>query len=525
MPGIELAINTLFELLIGQGTSYTDLAKLKMQGKSYPVLISKGIKGDNLDEVLRSPDKITRLNHLDPLSFSELLLASLLINFEDGKPDNFILQALPNDTYCIIGIDNDHAFVPPLGRKNGKTVVWVKCILYCLDSMQQPIHPVARERFLSFIPEQWMRLWLNRLRDKAENYNRLFSSKEREYLFDKQSVVIAIPFRQNSIVQLYQRFMRVQMALKESPQLTGMELLRLVIPPLGIRYEKAFHNYPHPLERFFSLTNTQYSLAVKGNYQTLVGSRQLLQSMQISEQVMMDQFPGQGPTAALQELQLIEQERRYHGHHLQKIRDALQSGDPASFLNLKLDLSKERVINGMPGFFNGIDFKAMQLRGKPDIKKQTLIFSALLTGNYRTISFKGCAVLDRNSWQNLINTSPMLLTLDLCECPEINDEFLLLLEQANFLNRLRLVDLPKLTSVTLPHSSLRRLQIIRCHRLQQLTFSHTLKHLSLESCWELTALNVKLYELRLLRSSLMVTNVMLFMLESLRIHACPKLVP
>ena len=111
------------------------------------MLISQGIKGENLHEVLTDPAKADRIDQLDPLAFSELILASLLVNFEDAKPDNFILELLPQGTYRLIGIDNDHAFVPPL-VKEGSSTVQVKCILYCHDLMQKPIHPCAKERSL-----------------------------------------------------------------------------------------------------------------------------------------------------------------------------------------------------------------------------------------------------------------------------------------------------------------------------------------------------------------------------------------
>ena len=79
--------------------------------KSYPVLLSQGILGDNLHDALSDPVKAKQLEKLDPLAFSELLLASMLVNFEDAKPDNFILERLPNDTYRLVGM-----FQPPLRR-------------------------------------------------------------------------------------------------------------------------------------------------------------------------------------------------------------------------------------------------------------------------------------------------------------------------------------------------------------------------------------------------------------------------
>ena len=83
-----------------------------------------------------------------------------------------------------------------------------------------------------------------------------------------------------------------------------MELLRLVIPPLGIRYEEAFM----PTRRQwtdFSLTKTQYSVAIAGRYQTLINSRHMLKSMAIPEKSILEKTAEQGPILALKELESI----------------------------------------------------------------------------------------------------------------------------------------------------------------------------------------------------------------------------
>jgi hypothetical protein len=518
MPGVEYAIDKLFELLIGHGTSFTDLAKLTpANGESYPVLISQGIQGENLHDVLSDPIKARQLEKLDPLAFSELLIASLLVNFEDAKPDNFILELQPNGTYRLVGVDNDHAFVPPLVKEGGSTVQ-VKCILYCLDLMKQPIHPAARERFLSFTPERLLRLWLNQLNEQNQRYCALFSEIERRELFDtkkRPGMVIPIPFKTGAIAEIYQKFQRLQLALKESPQLSGLELLRIVIPSLGIRYEEAFHSCKNPLERFLSLTSTQYSIAIAGRYQTMINSRQMLQSMAIPEKSAWNKAAEQGPTQALQELQRLQQEIEASAQQLQQIRDALQAGHADHFNKLQLDTVKEKVINGVPGAFTGIDFSEMP------IERQKNVLAAILTGSYRSLRFKGCMVLDKKSFSRLYSHSPHLLSLELNESSTIDEKTLVQLSEARYLALLRLKKLTQLKEIRLPHPTLRQLYIENCQGVKKLTISNTLKVLSIDACWNLSAVEAKIYEGGKLAKDVPSS----FVLQTLHLKACPKLQP
>lgn len=61
------------------------------------------------------------------------------------------------------------------------------------------------------------------------------------------------------------------------------------------------------------------------------------------------------------------------------IRNALQDGYVGPFNQLQLDTLKEKVINGIPGVFKGINFRTMPL------ETQKTVLSAVLTGNYRSL--------------------------------------------------------------------------------------------------------------------------------------------
>jgi hypothetical protein len=55
-----------------------------------------------------------RLKNLDEQSLSDMILMAMLINPEDGKSDNYIVEPLPTnpEKYRLVCVDNDQAFVP-----------------------------------------------------------------------------------------------------------------------------------------------------------------------------------------------------------------------------------------------------------------------------------------------------------------------------------------------------------------------------------------------------------------------------
>jgi len=184
------------------------------------------------------------------------------------------------------------------------------------------------------------------------------------------------------------------------------------------------------------------------------------------------------------------------------------------------------VINGQRGFFEGIDFSAMKSKGKPDLKRQETVLKALLTGNYRTLRLSGCAPFDQTALKKLLRNSPQLLHLDLSHCPKVDETMLASLSEASYLNHLRLSNLPQLPQISLPHPTLRHLQIDHCQGLLQLTLSHTLKTLSVNACWRLTSIEAKLFKTSRFRGARLTKQAPNdFVLERIQLTACPQLQP
>lgn len=519
MPGLQFAVESLFGLLTGNGVSNSELAKITFEdGLSYPVMVSQGVVGENLHDVLRDPHKMSILQELDPMAFSELFLTSLLVNFEDAKPDNFIVSRLPNGQYQLVSIDNDHAFVPPLNRTfYGTTQLQLKCIIYCLDIMKEPLHPLTRKRFLSIPTEQLLTLWLRRVELKNAQYEALFSEDERETLAAKHNVVLFTYLESNAIEELYEKFDRLQNTLKELPELTFIEILRIIFPQLGIRYEEALNKHPAPLGRFASLTNTSYSSTMNYYFQTLVAAPpSLLTSMNI--------FAYNLPVSNIcksmvEQVSSIGKQRTNAKMQLQKIQQELYEGIFEQYTRLQT-LYKEQVLSGTAHGLSPFDFSLIK---KPEVQQQ--VFEAICVGTYQALSFQGCSLLNAYSWRKIAQSSPELFSLELNDCSSINTDFFSLLHIATLLNRLILKKLKEITHIELPHPHLERLQIEDCPKLKTLYLSPNLKQLSLISCSNLESVKSRQYVQSRIYNPYLSTTSNPLILQSLFLRHCPKLRP
>lgn len=159
LPGVEIAVRELARRLFGvNAMPYAELVRwskkvpgTKSLGPGTPVLISQGVAGPTLAEVISAKDTSIQdrtLKNLEPESLSEALILALLTMPEDGKPDNYICEPTETGQYRLIGIDNDHAFAPPVATERGHKELKVKCCLFCLDQMMDQIAPKCRKTLL-----------------------------------------------------------------------------------------------------------------------------------------------------------------------------------------------------------------------------------------------------------------------------------------------------------------------------------------------------------------------------------------
>ncbi|MFN7095116.1 MAG: hypothetical protein ACK4M7_07110, partial [Burkholderiales bacterium] len=107
LPAYEYAATSFMRHLgMSQVPRSELLAFYNPQEGLYPVLLSQAIEGKPVYKVWEDD---SQFNKLDPIHTGWLIIASMLLNPEDSKEDNFILS--PDGKY-LVPIDNDHAFLP-----------------------------------------------------------------------------------------------------------------------------------------------------------------------------------------------------------------------------------------------------------------------------------------------------------------------------------------------------------------------------------------------------------------------------
>ncbi|MBW8308179.1 MAG: hypothetical protein K0M45_00810 [Candidatus Paracaedibacteraceae bacterium] len=259
LPGYEEAVGELTRRVIEFGAPYGGLFRFS---DGVPAWISQAIPGDPLYWVLEKDPE--RLRKLDPIAISKMILMAMLVNPEDGKPDNYIVEPHPDKPglYRLSCPDNDHAFVPSFAKAKinrsatpDKTVAQVKTILYCLDNMNEPIPEETRNLFIKEDPFTLLHNWLYALRRYNSHYQCLYPDPQEVYqLFQKKGVILGIPFQKGTIRHLYNKWMRLKDLLQESAIensfLTPLELLSKLEPRLAALYHNAFDQNTTILKRF-----------------------------------------------------------------------------------------------------------------------------------------------------------------------------------------------------------------------------------------------------------------------------------
>jgi hypothetical protein len=326
LPGLEEATGRLTRQLIGFGAPYTDLVKLGEGEDAVPCLISQGVPGDTLLKVLKTDPKL--LESLDEEDLSGMLIAAMLTNPEDGKPDNYIVMLHPTKPgkYRIIGIDNDQAFVPAIVKEQPDKEFWtgkpvpvaqVKTILYCLNQMKSPIHPNIRTIIGNALPDLFLEKWLRGLEQVNKQHYGLFTTSEQNQAFKQHKSFIGVPFQRGAVKHIYEKFVLLRDLIAENPEITHIELLNKLEPRLAKRYQEALNKDISVEARFKEVDHPFYEVKLdnqKGeSHTTTTESGDILQSMGIplKEEIFNSIRLGKEncPVQALQELEAIRKEK------------------------------------------------------------------------------------------------------------------------------------------------------------------------------------------------------------------------
>lgn len=517
LPGLEEAVGRLTRKLIGHGAPFVDLANLKGE----PVLISQAVTGESLQDVLKkTPDKNPeQLHHLDPQSLSEMLLVAMLVNPEDGKPDNYILQPLAEDPtrFRLVGIDNDHAFVPAVAREQKQglfqkhEVVQVKSVLYCLNQMKHKVHPRVRKHFIATDPSAVLKEWLIELKDVNDRFNMLFTRDQGDTFFSNRDCFLGIPLKDTMIPHLYQKMLRMQQMLEENEAITHLDLLIQLEPQLGKRYQLALDKPCSVLQRFEDVDGIFYSKAIAGHHLTKINSHHILQSMDIlsKKSILQEIRDGKAysPHVGLQQLEKLTKQQT----------EAIITRAITQNLGITQALSELLLPEKQETLLAQLDFKTMSVQGQQGIIRW-LQGQPDMMNQWRMMSFKYSSVLTGTDLVTIEMGN--LRSLDLRGCSRLPDTILTLLAQkCRGLEKLNLSENksfqemhPGFLGTTPLFQNLKTLHLSQCTRLQAVECTvPQLTVLELQGCPALTTLHIKAPQLQKLdlREDKNVTDAML----------------
>jgi len=77
-PGVEFAVDSLFNLVCGEGSTPTTLLKIKEEDKEHIFLASKTVEGVNLQFILEQHKEL--LSKVDLFNFSGMIISGLLVD-------------------------------------------------------------------------------------------------------------------------------------------------------------------------------------------------------------------------------------------------------------------------------------------------------------------------------------------------------------------------------------------------------------------------------------------------------------
>ncbi len=263
MPGLEAAASRLILGVAGCGATYSDLTNIDGD----PYLISQGFGGDGpeaenlLERLRRDPDGLVdAFKGINERRTLLLILATILVSPEDGKFDNYLLSPLADDPgeVELVGFDNDHSFVPPVGSERTRRAtgesrrVETNSIIFSMKKYMTTVIPEdVRKVFLeelkdgSFL-EKWL-LWLQKL---DESYERLFPSTDRrQEIFNRYLSCIGVPLSEQMVMGVYDRLSFMQEQFANNIDVTPADLLRRTIPVLAARYSR-FWEKDQPFDLF-----------------------------------------------------------------------------------------------------------------------------------------------------------------------------------------------------------------------------------------------------------------------------------
>ena len=400
-PMQEYGVYSLTNRIAGEGVPPSHLVRfdVNFSGRptaSYPVLISKTIKGDNLKKFLNeNPNETFSGVSQTPIKklLTHLQLLGVLTRPGDGRASNFIINE-----EGIYSVDNDVSFVDPLVQEWPYPVeptLYFKSILYCLNT--SPLDSGVLEEWKGLFPEQIFADWIEDLAEREKLYTSLFTEKEAENL----KFIPNLLLREGTIATLLTQFHQLQYILKKQPPQNGLDLLNHIITLKGSPQDTSYLG-----PRIYKRYNIAYEAKLKptDRLQKAIdqGKDRSLTSKKALESGL-GKIPTQKEIKGLYSLEKLRME--FAAYTLE---------NEEGILTTQTD-GKQAI---------SCDFSTITLDGKPDLERQR----AMLRGQQARIILRdkrpeavtliGCAVLTTNDLLPFLHKD--LVSLHIAGCHNLS---------------------------------------------------------------------------------------------------------
>jgi hypothetical protein len=517
-PGMEMFVVKLYRLIVGWGAPLVELWRWQSGEHVYPVLISQTSIGQILQKALEVNPKI--LNLLDPKHFTQRAIMTMIINPEDDKFDNNILEefmTLSGLTSCRLQtVDNDRAFEEPF--KDNR--VRVKSFIYCADQMQQILEQEAREEFLALDPLKLLQNLIRQVERDNDYYLQIFNKDiatlygERR-LFGGSNVnqrsLVLLPLKRFMFSEIFAKQQKLQDIIAGNLQITHQGLLHHLHPKLCTHYSN-FASIQDPISRFDATTQGEYKKNVRPGerFTSTLDRDAYLKSMlgQLPVKDRLKELWLEDIMQARKELQLLSE----HDDQIIKARNQLIAGNGIPFKSLPNVKAQEHVLNEiyfendhapataaspwlLPKHFEykfiqllqGIPWRELKLNYLDKLDNNALLAILRFAPELRVLRVKGCNNLQGNVLNTVAILCPYLEIIDFSETQITHCQDRKLFEKTpliiRYLKEFYLNDCMSLQIVDIQADRVQILQVKDCSKLTVLqTQSKNMQRMILTGC-------------------------------------------
>lgn len=198
------------------------------------------------------------LDLIDDESFSYHFIAALLINPEDGKPDNYFAELEYDNNVVtkirICAIDNDKSFANPIievkwHNQPTQHFVGIKCILFLLSGLMRK--EISKNAIRKLVEKNCIAIildWLLVLGHREQQYRRWIEQgildSNDVFFDDEKSLDVPFKFSPVYFADMMKRFKEMISFINQPKIISHNELLKFIFPMVADYYKKVSAQLP-----------------------------------------------------------------------------------------------------------------------------------------------------------------------------------------------------------------------------------------------------------------------------------------